>query len=261
MTKSSVTWGNGLKVEMMRLDAMQPNPWNPNRMDEETFSKEILSIQNNGFVEPIKVRITPAGAHEIIDGEHRWRAAQKVGMVEVPVVNLGPIGDAQAKKLTIIANELRGSPEPVLLARLIKDLSEGTTLEALSLELPMSTNELDALVQSTKAFDWDSIEQSIETTTSQVNAANAIAAGERRFQLGNVKGTVAGKLGDDLLAEFNRSAAAVGSMNLETVLRHWLGRLQGTSQDTDVEAAATSATTAPPKQRKAKAKAKEDTAS
>jgi len=250
----SVSWGDGLKVELMRLDAMRPNPWNPNRMDEETFAKEILSIQNNGFVEPIKIRVTPDGENEIIDGEHRWRASQKVGLVEVPVVNLGTISDEKAKKLTIIANELRGAPEPVLLASLIKDLSEGTTLEALALELPMSTTELDALVQSTTPFDWAAIEGGLATTPTNGGGTAVANAGDRKFQLGTTKGTVAARLHDELMAEFNRSAAAVGSTNPETVLRHWLSRLQATIPSADQEAAATVASTPPPTKRARKIK-------
>lgn len=180
MSKSSVTWGNGLFMEMMRLDLMRPNPWNPNRMDEETFAKEIRSIQNNGFVEPIKVRITATGEIEIIDGEHRWRAAQKVGLVEVPVVNLGKIGDAQAKKLTIIANELHGTAEPMLLANLIKDLSSTTMFDDLSLELPWTAGELEALSKSADAFNWDAVAGGPSTTeppTGAPDKPNALPTG------------------------------------------------------------------------------------
>jgi len=253
MTKQTVTWGNGLRVELMRLDAMRPNPWNPNKMDEETFAKEILSIQNNGFVEPIKVRITPTDEVEIIDGEHRWRASQQVGLVEVPVVNLGKISDAQAKKLTIIANELRGSPEPVLLAELIRDLSINTPIAELALELPMSTTELDALVQSTTTFNWEETEAALPTGQPH-NGGQLANGGERKFQLANAKGTIATKLSDDLMVEFNRSAVAVGSNNPETVLRHWLTRLQATAPTVDQEVAANAAaqpSPAPKRSRKA----------
>jgi ParB/RepB/Spo0J family partition protein len=257
MTNQSVTWGNGLKVEMMRLDSMRKNPWNPNKMDDETFAKEILSIQNNGFVEPIKVRITATDEVEIIDGEHRWRASQQIGMVEVPVVNLGKISDAQAKKLTIIANELRGSPEPTLLANLIRDLSEGATLEALSLELPMSTTELDALVQSTKVFDWDAIEGGLAATGAPIlGGATGPSGVEKKFALANIKGAIASRLADELMLEYNRSAVAVGSTNPETVLRHWLTRLQSTSQTVDQEVAVIQAAQPPtPSKRQRKAAA------
>ena len=118
-----------LKVAGLELIAIRPkdvkeNAWNPNVMDAATFEKEILSIQNNGFIDPIKVRELPDGSLEVVDGAHRRRAAIQLGLKKIPAVNLGTIPDEQAKKLTIIANELRGAPEPVLLAALLKDLNQ-----------------------------------------------------------------------------------------------------------------------------------------
>jgi len=237
MSKSSVTWGKGLRMEMVPLAKMKANPWNPNRMSEEIFAKELLSIQNNGFVEPIKLRELADGSYEIVDGEHRWRAATQLGLGEVPCVNLGPISDAQAKKLTIIANELRGAPEPVRLAALIKDLNTDISLEDLALELPMTRVELDSLVRSATPFDWGAIESGLPDV-STVETARAALGNGKRFQIGNVKGDIAATLCDELMAEFNRSSAATSSSNPETVLRHWLERLKQTADATDVTAAA-----------------------
>lgn len=238
MSKSSVvTWGNGLKIQMVDLATMKANPWNPNRMSDEIFAKEILSIQNNGFVEPIKIRELTDGSYEIVDGEHRWRAATQLGLGFVPCVNLGPISDAQAKKLTIIANELRGAPEPVRLAALIKDLNTDITLEDLALELPMTRVELDSLVRSATPFDWGAIESGLPDVSTKETAQAALGNG-KRFQIGSVKGDIAATLCDELMAEYNRSAAASSSANPETVLRHWLERLKATADATDALAAA-----------------------
>jgi len=249
---AAVTWGDGIKVEVIALSSMKPNPWNPNKMSEETFAKEILSIKNNGFIEPIKVRVLPNNTYEIVDGEHRWRAAQSLGMVSVPVVNLGKIPDEKAKKLTIIANELRGAPEPVLLAALIKDLNATVSLDDLALELPMSSTELDSLIKSTTAFDWDAVESSLATEPIRPTEAPANLGGERRFQLGIAKGSIPTRLCDELTSEFNRSAAAIGSTNPELVLRHWLKRLQGTAEAADQEAVQTATNTPPQPARRSK---------
>ena len=180
-----------LKVAGLELIAIRPkdvkeNAWNPNVMDAATFEKEILSIQNNGFIDPIKVRELPDGSLEVVDGAHRRRAAIQLGLKKIPAVNLGTIPDEQAKKLTIIANELRGAPEPVLLAALLKDLNQTIDAATLSTELPLTAVEIDSLIKSTSQFSWDEIEVKLgETDDKAVAKPPALnLGGERKFQLG-----------------------------------------------------------------------------
>lgn len=231
-----VAWGDGsIRVEMVRLDQLKPNPWNPNKMTEGMFEKERLSIRTHGFVQPIMARISPQGEMQIVDGEHRWRAAQLEGMVEVPVVNLGAIGDERAKKLTIISNELRGAPEPVLLAQLVKELSATQTVDQLSAELPMTPVELDTLIRSTEAFDWDAAAAALPDAPvrEQEHKGSPGVGAERKFQLGVEKGSIPLRLHDELMEEFRRSAKAIGSSNVELVLRDWAERLRATAPQVD----------------------------
>ncbi len=66
-----------LKIQTVEVGKLHPNPWNPNRQDARTFEAERESIRNYGFIDPVTVREHPTinGEFEIIDGEHRWRAA------------------------------------------------------------------------------------------------------------------------------------------------------------------------------------------
>lgn len=250
------TWGNGYRMEIVKTSRLKPNPWNPNKESEETFAKVKLSLQTNGVVEPPQVRTLPDGSLEIVNGEHRWRAATDLGMEELPVINLGAISDEQAKRLTIITNELRGAPEPVLLAALIKDLNATAPLKDLATVLPMSEMELDSLIKSTTPFSWDDVEKTLPDEIQKVDPRPANLGGERRFQLGTTKGNIAAALCDQLMVEFNRSASLLGTANPEIVLKHWLERLQGTAALVDQEiAAAQAANPAPapaPKKRRQK---------
>ena len=57
-------------------------------MDDERIDDLARSIKSNGVIQPIVVR-RPAGddhGYEIIAGERRWRAAQRAGLLRVPVV-------------------------------------------------------------------------------------------------------------------------------------------------------------------------------
>jgi len=183
-------------------------------------SVDVAGIQNNGFVDPIKVRETDTG-FEIVDGEHRWRAACELGYEELPAINLGPLSDAQAKKLTIILNELKGSPEPVMLAAVLRDLVSYESAENLSKELPMTVMEIDTLLRSTSDFTWESQPVPDVPAASNVDAAGS----DRKFQLGSVRGNIPTWVCAALMEEFERSAVAVRSRTPEIVLAHWIERL------------------------------------
>jgi len=64
---------------------LQPNPFQPRgKIKTEDIQELAKSIKAYGVIEPIVIAQTPAG-YQIIAGERRWRAAQLVGLEEVPV--------------------------------------------------------------------------------------------------------------------------------------------------------------------------------
>ncbi len=112
-----------LRVVNVPVDSIEPNPWNPNRQDERTYEAERESIREYGFIDPVTVREHPDDSkrYQIIDGEHRWRAAQDEGLETIPVLSL-VLDNAAAKKLTVILNETRGSPDLALLGSLLRNI-------------------------------------------------------------------------------------------------------------------------------------------
>jgi ParB family chromosome partitioning protein len=91
------------------IEFLRPNPRNPRRSFAETELAELAdSIRARGLIQPIVVRPVKgaADAFEIIAGERRWRAAQRAGLHEVPVVVLD-VTDSQALELAIIENVQR----------------------------------------------------------------------------------------------------------------------------------------------------------
>ena len=63
------------------------------------------SIREQGILQPLLVRPLGAGeaGFELVAGERRWRAAQKIGLHEVPVV-VRALGDAEAIELALVEN-------------------------------------------------------------------------------------------------------------------------------------------------------------
>lgn len=144
-----------VNIQEVELKNILPNPWNPNKQSDFIFEKERRSIREHGFIDPILVR-ERAGKFEIIDGEHRFRAAKIEGFEKIPVNNLGNVSDAAAKQLTIIMNETRGVADNELLSKLLKDLEGEIGRDELFLALPMQSSIIEDLLANSKV-DWSQI--------------------------------------------------------------------------------------------------------
>ena len=91
------------------IEFLRPNPRNPRkRFDEAELEELAASIRERGVIQPILVRAIPrvADAYEIIAGERRWRAAQRAGQHEIPILVL-EAGDREALEIAIIENVQR----------------------------------------------------------------------------------------------------------------------------------------------------------
>ena len=68
------------------IDRLVPNTYQPRGQFDDGRLEELAdSIRSNGVIQPIVVRRVGDQFH-IIAGERRWRAAQKAGLLRVPVV-------------------------------------------------------------------------------------------------------------------------------------------------------------------------------
>src|SRR5882757_4140155 len=85
------------------IEFVKPNPRNPRRHFAEAELDELTaSIRERGIIQPILVR-TQRGAmdqYEIIAGERRWRAAQRAGVHDIPIIVL-EVTDREALELAI----------------------------------------------------------------------------------------------------------------------------------------------------------------
>ena len=99
------------------IEWVNPNPLNPRRHFAEAELTDLAqSIKQHGMVQPIVVRPLHPGSYEIIAGERRWRAAQRAGLVEVPVI-IRDVDDRTALELALIENVQRSDLNPVEEAR------------------------------------------------------------------------------------------------------------------------------------------------
>lgn len=130
---------------LLHLDPriLKPNPWNPNVVDPANRAKIRRSIEQEGFFRPLLVRELEDGTYEIIGGEHRCEIVIELGMATIPVVNLGRIDDAKAKRLTLLDNARYGQDDADRMAQLFADDGMGSLQELLQV-LPMEDAEISA---------------------------------------------------------------------------------------------------------------------
>ncbi len=91
------------------IEFLRPNPRNPRkRFDDAELDELSASIKERGIIQPVVVRAIPgvADAYEIIAGERRWRAAQRAGLHEIPVIVV-EAGDREALEIAIVENVQR----------------------------------------------------------------------------------------------------------------------------------------------------------
>ena len=140
-------------VELIPVERIRANDYNPNAMAAKTYEQLVASIKGRGFRSAIYV--LPAdqdGIHTIVDGEHRWRAAKESGLLHVPCVVL-PANQDEAMMDTIAMNQLRGGLVPVKVALVIAELSKRIPVDVLEKELGFEEHELTDQLELLKLPD------------------------------------------------------------------------------------------------------------
>jgi ParB family chromosome partitioning protein len=105
------------------IDLLTPNPRQPRTFIEESALEELAqSIRANGVIQPILVRRVD-GRYEIVAGERRWRAAQRAGLLKIPVV-VRDIDDQHVLQVALIENIQRENLNPIEEAQAYRRLAE-----------------------------------------------------------------------------------------------------------------------------------------
>lgn len=133
------------KAQMADPRKLRPNPWNTNVVDAANEAKLEESLKKFGMFKPVIVRELPTGDLEILGGEHRAGAAVRLGIKDIPIMNLGPIPDAEAKKIGLVDNGRYGNDDTLQLAALLKELGD---IEDLASFMPYSDQDFSNIIDS-----------------------------------------------------------------------------------------------------------------
>lgn len=137
-----------LRGELLWLhpDQLSANGWNPNIVPKDVYEKVRESLRRFGWLSPVVVRKDRGGGWEIIDGEHRWQVAKEESVDLIPCWSVEGLTDDEAKRATVILNDLHGQARPDKLADLFSDLLNSISLEELEIGFPYSGETLNALL-------------------------------------------------------------------------------------------------------------------
>ena len=173
------------------IEFLHPNPRNPRRQFAVTELDELAaSIKERGIIQPIAVRPAPgaSGSFEIIAGERRWRAAQRAGIHDVPVVVLD-VSDAEALELAIIENVQREDLNP---------LEEAAGYQALGAEFKHGQDEIAGIVGKSRSHVANMLRLlKLPEAVQAFIRSGELSAGHARALIGNAN---AGALAREIVA-------------------------------------------------------------
>lgn len=156
-----------LPIQQIQLPKRQPRRY----FDPDKQAQLVKSVKEHGILEPLLVRFIGNGDYELVAGERRYRAAQEVGLKEVPTV-IRDFDDRQALQVALIENLQREDLNSV-------EETEGI-LELLAIEINSSTDEVASILH--RANHAKNRRQDLEENVFlQLQTIESVLAGIGRF--------------------------------------------------------------------------------
>jgi len=159
------------QVKWIETEKIQANNYNPNKVAPPEMKLLQLSIENDGYTQPIVVWEIESDKYEVVDGFHRHLVGQKMGLSHLPVVviNKDRIDRNDRIASTIRHNRARGKHAVAGMSDIVLELSRRNWSDKrIAKELGMEADEILRLKQITglaemfagkefsEAWEWQS---------------------------------------------------------------------------------------------------------
>jgi ParB family chromosome partitioning protein len=141
----------GKRPPTLPIEHLKPNPAQPRRhFNDDAIEELAISIRARGLLQPILVRPAGRDSFEIVAGERRWRAAQRAGVHDVPVV-IRELDDTEAAEIALIENVQRVDLNPMEEAAAFARLADvyGRTQEEISKAVGKSRSHVANMMRLT----------------------------------------------------------------------------------------------------------------
>jgi ParB family chromosome partitioning protein len=130
---------NSAGLIQLAVEKIVPNPFQPRtRFNELELDELSDSIRQHGVMQPVVVRQTVRG-YELIAGERRWRASQRVGITEVPAI-VRDLDDQQVAALALIENIQREQLTAIEQARALARMRDQFSMDQTALATMISSS-------------------------------------------------------------------------------------------------------------------------
>ena len=173
------------------LDMLTPNPRQPRtEVDDARLEELAQSIRANGILQPILVRKV-GDRHEIVAGERRWRAAQRAGLLKVPVT-IREIPDDKLLEIALVENIQREDLNPIEEAQAYRRLSD---------EMHLSQEEIASAIGKDRATVANFIRLlRLPVEIRNELASGALTTGHARALLGLPDDAAQRRVGRDVIS-------------------------------------------------------------
>jgi ParB family chromosome partitioning protein len=154
---------------------ISPNPHNPRTVfDEEALAELTHSIREFGLLQPVVIRERQGGGYELVMGERRWRAAQRVGLPTIPAI-VRRTEDADLLRNALLENIHRANLNP---------LEEAAAYQQLLDEFDVTHDELAARLGRSRPVISNTIRLlKLPVPVQRRVAAGVLSAGHARALL------------------------------------------------------------------------------
>lgn len=171
-----------VKSEVVPVDSIRPNDYNPNKMPGSVYAFLKKSIAKWGFLQAVIVTTD----NVIIDGEHRWKAVKEQGGTEIEIKRVD-MTEEEAKASTINFNQTKGEADEEMLGRLIRSLHESMGADKLQQAIVLDTRRINNLIRryeesQNPATDTHVEDPTLETT---IQHGDLIYLGGHRLMCGD----------------------------------------------------------------------------
>ena len=180
------------KYFLCQIEDLKPHADQPRKtFDNEKLEELAASIREKGVIQPLVVR-READHYQIIAGERRWRASQKAGLREVPVV-IQDVSEDWALEMALIENIQREDLNPIEEAEAYRhlmtgfDLTKDEVAKRVGKERPTVANSLRLLKLP------EMVQQDVVTGRLSMGHARALRSREADEQIMQLRNRITGK--------------------------------------------------------------------
>jgi ParB family chromosome partitioning protein len=111
-------------IAQVRIDRIDPNPFQPRtHFSEAELADLVISIQEQGIIQPVTVRKMGHDKYQLISGERRIKAVRAAGLTEIPAY-IRVANDEQMLEMALVENIQREDLNPLEIASSYQRLLE-----------------------------------------------------------------------------------------------------------------------------------------